>query len=84
MTANRLTTLELIADRCKVAGDAAYKRRAEAKTYQEANHVDMKSYRQGEAAAYNDAHKAVKAELERLRNRWQNGALSYEDFGLPS
>lgn len=80
----KLTTLELIADRQKVSAKAADRERAEAKTYQEANHVDMKSYRQGEVAAYLDAHNIIQRELERLRNEWQNGCLTYSSFGLPS
>jgi hypothetical protein len=42
--------------------------------------VTTKRYRQGEAAAYNDAFKTMKAELERLRNLWQNGSITYSDF----
>jgi hypothetical protein len=78
-----LTALEVLADRSLVANRSMYKHQDEAKTWKEANHVDMKSYRNGEAIAYNDAHHIMQRELERLRNLWQNGALTYADFGLP-
>lgn len=77
------TTLELIADRAFVATNAANARRA-AKTYAErtAHPTDMQAYREGESAAYNDAHKLVSAELKRLCNLFQNGALQISDFGI--
>lgn len=79
-TAKRLTALELIADRCSTSVKAVEARRAAAATRVEANHTDMKSYREGEAAAYNDAYGVMKAELERLRGLWQNGSITYSDF----
>lgn len=83
-TARRLTALEKLADNCKVALDSAYRHRADKKEKIGKAPTDIMSYREGEAFAYNDAEKIMKAELERLRNLWQNGALSYSDFGLPT
>lgn len=42
--------------------------------------AESKGYNEGKAAAYNDAYYVMKAELERLRNRLQNGALTLDDF----
>ena len=42
----------------------------------------MKSYREGEAAAYLRAERLVKEELKRLCNKFQNGYLSIDDFGI--
>jgi hypothetical protein len=78
------TSLELLADRSSIAVKAANKHRDACKTWQEASRSDMKSYREGEAAAYNDAHDLMHRELTRLRNLWQNGSLTYSSFGLPS
>lgn len=79
-TARRLTALELLADHGATAAKTAADRRASAETREAANRVCMKSYREGEAAAYNDAYFLMKRELERLRNLWQNGAITYSDF----
>lgn len=49
----------------------------ENKTIQRA---ESKGYAEGQAAAYNDAYYIMKAELERLQNKFQNGSLSREDF----
>lgn len=49
----------------------------ESKTMQRA---ETKGYAEGQAAAYNDAYYMMKAELERLQNKFQNGSLSREDF----
>ena len=46
------------------------------------NTIDMASYRDGEAIAYNRAHRLMTEELRRLRNLWQNNALSFDDFGV--
>jgi hypothetical protein len=78
------TALDVLADRCTIANNAAHEKRAACEDWKAARHIDMKSYRQGEAVAYNDAHHIMKRELERLRNLWQNGGLSYDAFGLPS
>ena len=42
--------------------------------------AESKGYAEGEAAALNSAYYLMKAELERLQNRFQNGSLSREDF----
>lgn len=70
----KLTALGQIADRMTVASAAAY-------AHRENNSFAMQNYREGEAAAYNDAHKIMKAELQRLRNLLQNGSLTQADFG---
>lgn len=80
-TAKPLTALGMVADKCKVAGNAASNLRRACETHKEAAHLDMKSYREGEAAAYNDAYRTMKAELQRLRNLLQNGSLTQADFG---
>jgi hypothetical protein len=75
-----MTTLDRITDRCSIAGRAAEKLRAERTDWKAGSTTDMLGYRMGEAAAYNDAHRLMKAELERLRNLWQNGSITYSDF----
>lgn len=75
------TALELLADRCEVASKAARARRA-TETPQEQRKVCMRSYREGEAIAYNDARKIMDKELRRLCNLMQNGCLRIEDFGI--
>jgi len=42
--------------------------------------AESKGYAEGQASAYNDAYYMMKAELERLQNKFQNGSLSREDF----
>lgn len=78
----RCTALELLADRSSVSSKAADKRRS-TQTPAEARNVCMRSYREGEAIAYTDAHKILKAELQRLRNLFQNGSLGLDDFEVP-
>ena len=77
-----MTALEVLAERSNHANNLYHKRRAEAATSAEANHIDMKSHRSGEAVAYNDAYHIMKAELHRLCNRFQNGQLTVDDFGV--
>ena len=48
----------------------------------ENKHSVMKAYYNGEAIAYIDATKLVKEELRRLCNKFQNGNLSVDDFGV--
>jgi len=73
----RLTALELIADR----GTVANKARTRTLDDQEQRvPTNMVSYYEGEVAAYNDAYAVMKAELERLRNKFQNNSLTMEDF----
>lgn len=67
----RLTALGQIEDNMKVATSAAYR----------ASTVAHENYQRGQAAAYNDAHKIMKKELQRLRNMLQNGCLTQADFG---
>jgi hypothetical protein len=71
----KLTVLEVLADKTTISVNSAKNYPAESQT---------RHYREGEAAAYNDSYRLMKAELERLRNLWQNGALNYDSFGLPS
>lgn len=80
--ATRLTALEMLDDHSVTANKAATVRRDRAETRKERDHVDMKSYRMGEAAAYLAARNLMEAELRRLCNRFQNGALSVGDFGI--
>lgn len=73
----RLTALEMLADCGSTSATAAFRHRQAAT---ERKQTDMGSYREGEAAAYADAHRILKAELARLRNAFQNGHLSMDDF----
>lgn len=82
MTNKTFTALDQIADRMDTASKAAADRRDAAATREKASHVDGKSYRMGEASAYNEAHKIMAQELRRLRNLMQNGALTTADFGV--
>lgn len=59
----------------------AYRDKAETRQARDA--VCMKSYREGEAIAFLDAAKLVKEELQRLRNDFQNGALTLDSFKVP-
>lgn len=70
----RLTALGEIADNMKVANDAAFRCRNDDRKHAAA-------YREGEAAAYDQAYGIMKAELQRLRNLLQNGSLTQADFG---
>lgn len=70
----RLTALGRIAENCKLANNARFN----AKDRGDKGH---EAYKEGEAAAYNDAHRIMKAELQRLRNLLQNGSLTQADFG---
>lgn len=78
-----LTFLELLGDRAFVAGNAAHERRS-LKTFAErtAHPIDMQAYREGEAAAYNEARNLADKELRRLCNLLQNGSLRISDFGI--
>lgn len=70
----KLTALGRIAENSTLANKA----RLNAK---DRGNAAMENYREGEAAAYNEAHKIMKAELQRLRNLLQNGSLTQADFG---
>lgn len=80
--AKQLTALEVLGDRSFTSNNAANKCRAKAETIQQAHNVDMKSYYEGEAAAYNDARVFMNKELRRLCKLFQNGALQIDDFGI--
>lgn len=84
MTTKTLTALEMIADMSKCSQRAADRYRDKAESIAERDHVDMKSYHMGEIIGHMDAAKIMKRELERLRNEWQNGGLTYGSFNLPS
>ena len=77
-----LTALEVLGTRSVEALNACNAARDRASTWQERDRVCMKSYRNGEAIAYIDARRIMDAELRRLCNKFQNGALSVSDFGL--
>ena len=68
----KLTALGKINDNLNLAQKAARDRRDRG--------VDG-AYQDGQAAAYHDAYKIMKAELQRLRNALQNGHLTQADFG---
>lgn len=68
----RFTALGKINDNLNIAHKIARQRRDEGKDG---------SYQDGQAAAYNEAYKIMKAELQRLRNMLQNGHLTQADFG---
>lgn len=76
------TVLDQLHDRNKTASAAANRLRDKAKTRAERDHHDHKSYQEGAAIAYIDAGRIVEAELRRLCNRFQNGMLSIDDFGI--
>lgn len=76
------SALEILANRSNDATNSAHAYRSEAQTWQDANKVDMKSYREGQAIGYLDARKIMEEELRRLCNRFQNGCLRIEDFGI--
>lgn len=69
-----LTALGKLEDEMKVANDAGYRARNDGRKL-------TACYHEGRAAAYNDAYKIMKAELQRLRNLLQNGSLTQADFG---
>lgn len=82
MSLKYITALEVLGDRSFTSNNAANKCRAKAETFEEAHNVDMKSYYEGEAFAYNDARIFMDKELRRLCNLFQNGALQISDFGI--
>lgn len=73
----QLTALELIADRGTVANTA---RSRTLDAQEQRVPTNMVSYYEGEVAAYNDAYRVMKAELERLQNKFQNNSLTMDDF----
>lgn len=77
-----MNLLDHLANRGNTATATAERLRARAETRQERDSHDHKSYQEGAAIAYIDAGKIVEAELRRLCNRFQNGCLSIDDFGI--
>lgn len=77
-----LTAIEMLNTRSSEATALSNKLRDRCPTRQKRDEVDMKSYWQGEAIAFLDAQKIFTKELERLRNRWQNNMLTFDDFGV--
>lgn len=82
MTTKTFTALDVLADRSNTATNAAHRIRDKATTLAEAKAHNHKSYQEGSAIAYTEAHKIMTAELRRLCNRFQNGYLSIDDFGI--
>lgn len=80
----KLTALEKIADRCTVANNAATRYRSTAKDEpKNVKAANAAGYAEGKVAAYNEAHAIMKAELQRLRNMWQNGMIiTASDFEI--
>ena len=73
--------LETIADYNKVATDCAERSRNIAKEHGNAQ-TAMGMHHEGKSVAYNNAHTIMKAELRRLMNKFQNGSLNMDDFGV--
>ena len=74
VTEMKLTALGRIAERSTLCVQAAKRGRDE-------NLIVSEAYNNGQASAYNSAHRIMKAELQRLRNLLQNGSLTQADFG---
>ena len=74
----RLTALEYLTECCSLSLEQK-NRHHDAKLV---NSFDMESYYTGEAVGYTDSHAFMKRELQRLKNLFQNGALTVEDFGV--
>lgn len=66
-----LTALEQIADHATTSWKARENHNKD---------TPMRSYREGETAAYNVSHYIMTAELNRLRNLFQNNMLTMNDF----
>jgi hypothetical protein len=77
-----LTALQVLDDRAVVATRSCDAARDMKKQRGERVEVDTMSYRNGQAIAFLDAKKIMEAELRRLCNRFQNGMLSVDDFGI--
>lgn len=78
----RLTALQLLDDRAHVATVSCERARADRKEAGKPERNDWESYRNGQACAYIDARRIMDEELRRLCNRFQNGCLSVDDFGV--
>ena len=77
MTFKLNPALQALSNRGFDANEQYHKRRVEATT---ARDLEMAAYRNGEAAGFNAAYEIVANELSRLRAKFQNGGLSFEDF----
>lgn len=77
-----LTALEVLDDRAVTAAKLCDKRRNDKKELGVSTDIDMMSYRNGQAIAFIDAKGIMERELRRLCNRFQNGQLTVEDFGV--
>lgn len=64
------------------ACSAAERRRNAFKEEATAHRAQSLGYEEGKAIAYSNAAEIMHAELRRLMNRFQNGALTLSDFGI--
>lgn len=72
--------IEIIANRNSDACNLIIADRAKCQSPQERNRFHKRSYEEGRAVAYNEAHKIIRNELEALKLKFQNGCLSMSDF----
>ena len=77
-----MTALELLADKGNCATTICDRARAARKEAGKRENYDGESYWNGQAIAFIDAEKLMKAELRRLCNLFQNGSLTVADFGV--
>ena len=77
----KLTALGEIAQNGFLAGKAAAAARDRFEDTGSTHHAKSAGYYEGEAAASHEAYTIMKREIERLRNRFQNGYLTMDDFG---
>ncbi|QWY83629.1 hypothetical protein [Rhizobium phage RHph_X2_26] len=82
MKFKKLTALEVLAERSSMATDRAFEARNNLKEKNTLGAAESKGYNEGKAAAYADAHRIMQAELARLKNLFQNGALNIDSFGV--
>lgn len=78
----KLTALETMAEYERIAGDHAERARNRFKESKTLHNAESKGYREGVASGYNNARAIMQAELRRLMNRFQNGSLCMDDFGV--
>jgi hypothetical protein len=77
-----LTALQVLDERANTSSRLSGERRSAEKCAGDPVLTCMMSYRNGEAIAYICASRVMEAELRRLCNRFQNGILSVDDFGV--
>lgn len=82
MQSNRLTALETLAEYEKVAATTAERCRRRYKEARTFHNAESKGYHEGVASGYNNARAIMQAELSRLKNLFQNGALNIDSFGV--